>query len=129
MPLSDELRETAERVRNWGRWGDDDQAGTANLITPEATKRGAACVRTGTRISLAVALRENGVQVGQPAGRFNAVLTPTSLNERDKMAPGEWVGTDDMVTISSVPSQIPGAASSRSFSDVGVMNGLMRRGG
>jgi kynurenine formamidase len=101
MGLSDELRATADRVRNWGRWGDDDQIGTANLITPEATRRGAACVRTGARISLAVALREDGIQVGQPAGRFNPVLTPTSLNERDKMAPGEWVGTDDMVSMST----------------------------
>jgi kynurenine formamidase len=101
MALSDELRQTAERVRNWGRWGEDDQAGTANLITPEATRRGAACVRTGARISLAVELREDGVQVGQPAGRFNPVLTPTSLNERDAMAPGEWVGTDDLVTMST----------------------------
>ena len=32
MPFSEELRAVGDRVRNWGRWGDDDQAGTANLI-------------------------------------------------------------------------------------------------
>ena len=26
---------TAERCRNWGRWGDDDEIGTLNFITPE----------------------------------------------------------------------------------------------
>ncbi len=101
MAFSDELRELSDRVRNWGRWGDDDQIGTANLITDEATRRGAACVRTGKRFSLAVALRENGVQTGQPAGRINPILSPTSLNERDQFAPGIWTGTDDMVTMST----------------------------
>ncbi len=101
MAFSEELRELAAKVRNWGRWGDDDQVGTANLITAEATRRGAACVREGRRISLAVALREEGVQVGQPAGRINPILSPTSLNERDQFAPGIWTGTDDMVTMST----------------------------
>ena len=27
MAVSEELREIAARVRNWGRWGDDDQIG------------------------------------------------------------------------------------------------------
>lgn len=101
MAFSEELRDLAARVRNWGRWGDDDQAGTANLITPEATRRGAACVIDGERISLAVPLVENGIQVGQPAGRINVILSPTALNERDQYAPGIWTGTDDMITMST----------------------------
>jgi kynurenine formamidase len=101
MALSPELPELAARVRNWGRWGDDDQIGTANLIDGAATRRGAACVQTGERISLAVPLREDGIQMGQPAGRVNAFLTPTSLNDRDKFAPGIWLGTDDHVAMST----------------------------
>ena len=101
MAFSDEARALAQRVSNWGRWGDDDQLGCANLLTAEATARGLDAVRTNDRISLAVPLIEEGIQVGQPAGRFNAVVTPTSLNERDKMAPGIWFGTDDMVSMST----------------------------
>jgi kynurenine formamidase len=101
MPFSEEYRAIGDRVRNWGRWGDDDQIGTANLIDDAATRRGAACVRTGKRFSLAVELKENGVQVGQPAGRINPILSPTSLNERDPAAPGIWFGTDDMITMST----------------------------
>lgn len=26
---------TGDRVGNWGRWGDDDQLGAVNLLTPE----------------------------------------------------------------------------------------------
>ena len=101
MAISPELLELAERVRNWGRWGDDDQRGTANLIDEAATLRGMASVRTGERIGLAVDLKANGIQVGQPAGRYNPILTPTSLNQRDKMSPGVWEGTDDMVSMST----------------------------
>jgi kynurenine formamidase len=101
MAISPEVRELAARVRNWGRWGEGDQAGTANLITPEAVLRGVGTVRTGERHSLAVALREDGIQVGQPAGRINPLVTPTSLNERDPFAPGIWAGTDDLVTMST----------------------------
>jgi len=39
-------------LSNWGRWGADDQLGTANLITPEKRVQAAALVQTGERISL-----------------------------------------------------------------------------
>lgn len=101
MPLPGELAELADRVRNWGRWGDDDQLGCGNLLDDDAARRGAACVRSGRRVPLAVDLRADGVQVGQPARRFNPILTPTALNERDRFAPGIWEGTDEIVVMST----------------------------
>jgi kynurenine formamidase len=101
VPLPDHLEAIRVKVSNWGRWGDDDQRGTGNLLTPEAAQRGAAAVRSGRRFSLAVNLDLNGPQVGQPARRLNAFLTQTTLNERDPAAPGMWEGTDDMVTMST----------------------------
>jgi len=101
MALSPEFLTLAARLRNWGRWGDDDQAGCANLIDAAAAQRGVGCVRTGDRYSLALPLQHDGVQIGQPAGRYNVVLTTTSLNERDKMSPGLWEGTDDMFSMST----------------------------
>ncbi|NLA37064.1 MAG: cyclase family protein, partial [Actinobacteria bacterium] len=67
MPLPGDLSELAARVSNWGRWGDDDELGCANLLTDESARRGAAEVRTGRRVDLGVDLRADGVQVGQPA--------------------------------------------------------------
>lgn len=103
MPLSGEVTELAAKVSNWGRWGDDDQIGTGNLLTGESARRGAAAVRSGERVSLAAELRGEGqgIQVGQPAGRVNATVTFTSLNERDQFAPGVWLGTDDLLTVST----------------------------
>ena len=43
-------------LSNWGRWGDDDQLGALNLITPEVTAAAAGTVRTGRTVSCARAL-------------------------------------------------------------------------
>lgn len=42
-----------DEVSNWGRWGDDDQLGTLNLITPEVKAKAAALVEHGVSVSLA----------------------------------------------------------------------------
>ncbi|WAP59332.1 cyclase family protein [Streptomyces sp. S465] len=42
---------------NWGRWGEDDERGTLNLIDEEARARGAAEARTGRTVSLALPIR------------------------------------------------------------------------
>lgn len=101
MPLPDHVEAIRAQVSNWGRWGPEDQLGTANLLTPAAALRGAASVRSGRRFSLAVNLDANGPQVGQPPRRINALLTMVNINERDRHAPGMWAGNDDMVTMST----------------------------
>lgn len=101
MPLPGELPELAAKVSNWGRWGEDDELGCGNLLTEATARRGAESVQRGRRVSLAAPLRHDGIQVGQPARRYNPILTVTSLNERDTFAPGMWAGTDDLVTMSS----------------------------
>ena len=40
-------------LSNWGRWGEDDQLGALNLITPEKRVQAAALVRQGVSVSLA----------------------------------------------------------------------------
>jgi len=39
------LRKLALQVRNWGKWGADDEIGTLNYITPEKIVRAAGLVR------------------------------------------------------------------------------------
>jgi len=43
---------TPGEPNNWGRWGDDDQRGTLNLLTPDRVAQAAALVRTGERFPL-----------------------------------------------------------------------------
>ena len=45
---------TPGEPNNWGRWGDDDQRGCFNLLTPERISAAATLARTGKRFSLAL---------------------------------------------------------------------------
>src|SRR5881394_2908169 len=42
-----------QQIKNWGRWGPDDQLGSVNLVTPAKRKQAAALVKTGETVSLA----------------------------------------------------------------------------
>jgi len=42
-----------QSLSNWGRWGADDQRGTLNLISPEATLRATRLVQDGVTVSCA----------------------------------------------------------------------------
>ena len=60
MPLDDDFVQLAARVRNWGRWGDDDELGTLNLIDAAAVQRGIASVQTGKTFNLSIPLDDHG---------------------------------------------------------------------
>lgn len=58
----------AAEVSNWGRWGDDDERGTLNLIDAAAVQRGLAAVVDGDRVSLAMPLDLDVPRlIGQPS--------------------------------------------------------------
>lgn len=48
-----EFSRWAEEISNWGRWGDDDELGTLNLITAAKRKAATQLVEDGVSISLA----------------------------------------------------------------------------
>lgn len=81
MPLPEEFHELAQRVRNWGRWGPDDERGTLNLITSDVVARAATSVETGRSFSLALPLWEHGPQIGVVRGRTNPQRTMSMINE------------------------------------------------
>ncbi|HZQ57989.1 MAG TPA: cyclase family protein, partial [Acidimicrobiales bacterium] len=80
MPYPQVVLDIAAQVRNWGRWGDDDQIGTLNFITDDVVRAAAALVRTGRRFSLAYPLQLNGLQTGAIPGRVNPLRTMVSIN-------------------------------------------------
>lgn len=57
---------------NWGRWGEEDQRGTLNFITPDVVRDAASLVRSGKAFSLQLPLDGNGPQTGA-FGRVNAI--------------------------------------------------------
>ncbi len=50
------LDKWSKEISNWGRWGDNDQMGTLNLITPLKRKQAAALVQEGISVSLSMDL-------------------------------------------------------------------------
>ena len=48
-----DFRRAMKELSNWGRWGNDDELGAANLITPAKRKQALALATEGLPISLA----------------------------------------------------------------------------
>src|SRR5262245_37225249 len=91
----------AERVRNWNRWGPDDELGTLNYIGPEELKAAAALVRKGKAISLGLDFNFHGPQSGW-GGRFNPIHTMLATGTDAVAGNQDAVGiryADDMVTM------------------------------
>ena len=53
VPTESEVLEYFSVLSNWGRWGDDDQLGTMNLITPSKRVEAARLVREGIAVGCA----------------------------------------------------------------------------
>jgi kynurenine formamidase len=74
-----DLREAAEKYKNWGKWGPKDEIGTLNFTHPEDIVAAARLVRKGKVISLALNFDQHGPQGAKskyPAmGRINPVHT------------------------------------------------------
>jgi kynurenine formamidase len=52
-PTQDRVEAYFKELNNWGRWGQDDQRGTLNLVTQAKRRDALALVRTGRTVSLA----------------------------------------------------------------------------
>ena len=71
----EDVLEEAERLKNWGRWGPDDQIGALNFVTPEAIVAAARLVRRGKVFPLGLPLDQKGPQAGLWGGRWNPIHT------------------------------------------------------
>ncbi len=97
MAVPARFEAVAGRVRNWGRWGDDDQLGTLNFIDDAVRRRAAGCVRTGEAFSLALPLSEaDGIQLGFIPGRINPRQTMVAVNHPLSKDP-TWVCSSEDV--------------------------------
>lgn len=84
------FRETGERLSNWGRWGDDDERGTMNLIGPAEIVAAATLVKQGKVFELSIPLASDGPQ----PGKYNRI-NPVHLMS---IMPGDTNGGDPMTS-------------------------------
>ena len=70
-----DLRDAAEKYKNWGKWGPEDEIGTLNYTSAEDIIAAAQLVKKGKVISLALNFDQSGPQGGKtkypPMGRIN----------------------------------------------------------
>jgi len=74
-----DLRDAAEKYKNWGKWGPNDEIGTLNYTHPEDIVAAARLVRKGKVISLALNFDHTGPQGAKSnypsMGRTNPIHT------------------------------------------------------
>ena len=103
MAVSPVFSDMAARVRNWGRWGPDDEIGTLNLIDEAARRRGAAAVLSGKAFALGLPLSEaEGIQLGFVEGRVNPTRTMVQVNQPVNADQPDWVCfSEDVLTLAT----------------------------
>src|SRR5205809_1256863 len=89
----DQFDQMVQEVSNWGRWGNDDERGAMNFLTPDRIVAAAQLVRSGRTVSMSLPWNtEAGPDDPRPALHYM-----TQLGDR---APGEpqtnadFLGTD-----------------------------------
>lgn len=85
---------------NWGRWGDLDERGTLNFITPDAVREAASLVRLGRVINCSIPIGEGmPVHPSRPAVAHTFSITGTDLlaGGVPGRSGGGFFGSDDYV--------------------------------
>jgi kynurenine formamidase len=103
---------------NWGRWGQDDQQGTLNLITSEEIRTAARLVKKGKVYSLSMPLDADGPQFPM---RHKTWKTTSLLNV------GEGIGFSDDVVIMQSHSGTHMDSLCHVWSDYQLYNGFDAR--
>src|SRR5215207_6780130 len=101
-----DLRDAAEKYKNWGKWGPDDEIGTLNYTTAQDIVGAAQLVRKGQVISLALNFDHTGPQGAKsnyPAmGRTNPIhaMIRTGTDAYSGVLDKRGIrAADDMVTM------------------------------
>lgn len=90
----EDFRALGARVRNWGRWGADDERGTINLITPDKLVAAGQLIRKGKVFDLGIPFDDAGPQPG--GGRINPVHLMSQTGDT-QLFPGGFKYADDYI--------------------------------
>jgi kynurenine formamidase len=85
--------------RNWGRWGDEDEVGALNLVTPERTREAAGLVAEGRVFSLARQIRHDTVRVQERTGPVHVLTLDAGDYAVGARAPGGVFTADDFISM------------------------------
>ena len=86
FPTEEEVLGYFDSLSNWGRWGEDDQLGTLNFLSPEKTRRALGLVQEGVTLSCARTISNTQAPDVHPP--------PLHYMMRSGEAPGSQVSMD-----------------------------------
>ena len=93
-PTEDEVIGYIDSLSNWGRWGDEDELGTLNLITPEKRVQAAALVTDGTAISCG-RKHQSGPSDENPSPLLHFMMqSADAAPEHGNGSAYDWIGTN-----------------------------------
>jgi kynurenine formamidase len=82
-----------EKVKNWGRWGPDDERGTMNYLTPDKVAAAAALVKSGRQVSMAIPIGKVAVADNpNPAVHLMSLLHDIPISESGLTFGMCWLG-------------------------------------
>lgn len=90
-PTHEEVLEFFDSLSNWGRWGDEDELGTLNLLTPEVSLAAIDLVGEGHIEALGMDLDADNPD---PLGRGTKMTRETDIHKAGTKMQGvrEWIG-------------------------------------
>ena len=100
-----DIHAAASRLKNWGRWGAEDEIGTLNYTSPEDIVAAARLVKKGKVMSLALPFGSSGPQGSKsnypPLGRFNPIhlMLRTGTDAYSGKLEGRGIRTTDDIII------------------------------
>jgi kynurenine formamidase len=98
----DTIFSLGDSVRTWGTWGEQDERGSQNFITPQQRVAAARLVRRGVVFSLSLPIQDGkGPARPYPVGRFNPIHRMTVTGHmRGPLDMGATTGfTDDVLVM------------------------------
>jgi len=99
-----------QEATNWGRWGEDDERGALNLLTPDVVKAAAASIRTGRVYPLGIPIQAEGVPLmdyrGKPMRLTLQDSTDVGIYDQYGCKPGTGAHEDVVVFASHTTSHM-----------------------
>ena|SRR5687767_7000649 len=89
IPTEQEMLSYFKSLSNWGRWGDDDELGTLNLITPQKRLQAAATIREGIVLGCARPIRIEPHATDVPRPPLHFMITSGESRVYPEVAEGE----------------------------------------
>lgn len=91
------VKELGKKLSNWGRWGEDDDVGTLNFVTPEVRVTAGQMIKTGKVFDLGMAYGKDGPFSAPGTPRFNPIhlMMVAPMDHRDD----DVLVSDDVVVM------------------------------